>query len=168
MSTTNFHEVVNKLVKGAIFKDFFVLKFSWKAMNLYRNLVSNLWICTENEVVMSKTKDTKQVLAYYIKTIRMMRGFTQQEVADRVKKSTNAVSNWELGNTSPPIDDLIELCKMFDVTPNEICGWDDCPDLIDYIMQAENAEKILNDLKEQKKQIEDQIKTFSKIINRKQ
>ena len=112
-------------------------------------------------------KKIKHLMAYYIHTIRIMRGFTQQDVAERLHKSTNAISNWELGNTSPSIDDLLELCKMFDVTPNQICGWDECPDLIAYINETEAANQIVADLKEQKRQIEEQIKTYTKILNRK-
>ena len=112
-------------------------------------------------------KDIKRLMAYYIHELRLMRGFTQQEVADRVNKSTNAVSNWELGNTSPPIDDLLELCKMFDVTPNQICGWDECPELTEYINESANAAQIVDELNQQKKHIEAQIKKYTKIMNRK-
>lgn len=108
----------------------------------------------------------KKRMAYYIKMLRQMRGFTQQDVADRLHKTTNAISNWELGNTSPPVDDMIELCKMFEVTPNQLCGWDDCPELIEYISRKENAAQRLEELKQQKKALEDQIKSFTEMINR--
>lgn len=111
--------------------------------------------------------EIKRLMAYYIRMARLMRGFTQQDVADRLQKSTNAISNWELGNTSPPIDDLVEMCKMFKLSPNQICGWDPCPELVDYIAKTENAEEILVELKKRKKQLDDQIKQYSDIINRK-
>ena len=106
-------------------------------------------------------------MAYYIRTLRAMRGFTQQDVADRLHKTTNAISNWELGNTSPPVDDLVEICKMFNVTPSQIVGWDDCPELMEYIAETENASQRVEELKKQKEEIERQIKSYTDIINRK-
>ena len=109
----------------------------------------------------------KRLMAYYLKMSRLMRGFTQQDVADRLQKSTNAISNWELGNTSPPIDDLVQMCKMYGLSPNELIGWDPCPELEEYIKKSENAEELLNDLKQQRKALDDQIKQITDIVNRK-
>lgn len=111
--------------------------------------------------------EIKRLMAYYIRMARLMRGFTQQDVADKLQKSTNAISNWELGNTSPPIDDLVEMCKMFNLSPNELCGWDPNPELNDFIIKSENAEEKLLELKEQKKKIDDQIRQYTDMINRK-
>lgn len=99
----------------------------------------------------------KRLLAYYIRMLRQMRGFTQQDVADRLNKTTNAISNWELGNTSPPISDLLEMCEMFKVTPNQICGWDETPELVEYCKKKENATAMISELKKKKQEIEDQI-----------
>lgn len=108
----------------------------------------------------------KRLLAYYVKTLRIMRGYTQQEVADKLHKTTNAVSNWELGNTSPPVDDLVELCKMYNVTPSQILGWDDCPELKAYLSKSENAAQQIEELQKQKEEIEKQIQIFTEIVNR--
>ena len=112
-------------------------------------------------------KEVKKRMAFYIRMIRLMRGLTQQDVADKLKKTTNAVSNWELGNTSPPIDDLVKLCKMFECTPNQICGWDDFPELTDYISKTESAGEILVELKKQRSLLDDQIKQYKELMNRK-
>ena len=126
-----------------------------------------MYLYFSNEGNLMVKNQIKRLMAYHIHMLRLMRGYTQQDVAGRLRKSTNAVSNWELGNTSPSIDDLMELCKMFDVTPNQICGWDECPELIDYINQSENAAQIVEDLKKQKQLIEEQIETYAKFMNRK-
>lgn len=109
----------------------------------------------------------KRTLAYTMKMLRIMRGYTQQDIADKLHKTTNAVSNWELGNTSPPVDDLMELCKLYDVTPNQMYGWDECPELTDYIIQHEDAVIQIETLKRQKEEIENQIKAYTEIMNRK-
>ncbi|MFA5485847.1 MAG: helix-turn-helix transcriptional regulator [Bacilli bacterium] len=39
-----------------------------------------------------------------------------------VKKST--VSGWESGLSTPPVDKLIAICKQFEITPNELLGFE--------------------------------------------
>lgn len=112
-------------------------------------------------------KSVKYLMAYYIRMLRTMRGFTQQDVASKIGKTTNAISNWELGNTSPPVDDMVEMCKLFKVTPNQIMGWDECPELMDYIAKTENAAQKVEELKKQKEEIEKQIKSYTELMNRK-
>lgn len=112
-------------------------------------------------------REIRRLLAYYIHTLRLMRGFTQQDVSNRVGKSVNAVSSWELGNTSPPVSDIIELCKMFDVTPNQIFGWDHCPELDEYIRKSEDAAQRIEELKKQKQELDAQIRIYSELLNRK-
>lgn len=109
----------------------------------------------------------RRLLAYYIHMLRLMRGLTQQEIAEKLDKSVNAVSSWELGNTSPPISVVIELCKVFDVTPNQIFGWDECPELNEYIRKTEDAAQKIEELKKQKEELDAQIKAYSELLNHK-
>lgn len=109
----------------------------------------------------------RHILAYYIKMTRMMRGLTQQEVADRLHKTTNAVSNWENGNTSPPVEVLVELCEVLDVTPSQICGWEEIEGFEEYCKKSVITEKRLSELEIQKREIEREIQML-KQGNRKQ
>lgn len=113
-------------------------------------------------------KKAQKLLGYNIHMLRMMRGFSQREIAVSLLKSANAVSNWELGNTSPSIDDLLKLCDMFAVTPNQILGWDDCPELDKYIKQTESLGAEVEELKRQKREIENKLKAYNEIMNRKE
>ena len=108
----------------------------------------------------------KKTMASHIKMLRLMRGLTQQDVAQRLHKTTNAISNWELGNTSPPIDDMVELCKIYQVTPNQLCGWDECPELIEYIKTKENVSSKIEELQREKKEIENRIKKYMTLLDR--
>ena len=108
----------------------------------------------------------KKLMSNHLKMLRIMRGYTQQDVANRLHKTTNAISNWELGNTSPPVDDMVELCKMYQVTPNQLCGWDECPELIEYIRTKENVSSKIEELQKQKRAIEAEIKSYSDLLNR--
>lgn len=112
-------------------------------------------------------KKIKRLMAYRLHMLRLMRGFTQQDIATRLSKSINAISNWELGNTSPPVDDMVEICKMFDVTPNQLMGWDDCPELEDYIRKSENAAQRIEELKKQRQELDKEIKAYAELLNHK-
>jgi repressor LexA len=112
-------------------------------------------------------KKAQKLLGYNIHMLRMMRGFSQKDIADALHKSANAVSNWELGNTGPSIDDLLKLCDMFKVTPNQILGWDECPELIEFIKKTESLGPKVEELKKQKREIENRIKLYNEILNRK-
>lgn len=115
----------------------------------------------------SLENQAKHLMAYNMHMMRHLRGLSQKQIADHLSKSSNAVSNWELGNTSPSIDDLIGLCEILKITPNELLGWDDCPELQEYIKASEGVAEKLEELKRQKKLIDAQIKEYSEKINRK-
>lgn len=110
----------------------------------------------------------KRLMAYQIRMCRMMRGYTQQEIADKLQKSMNAISNWELANTSPSVDDMVKLCKILHVTPNQLCGWEENTELKEYIEKTEISPEELEKLKQQKKELNQQIKVYSEILRRKQ
>lgn len=47
---------------------------------------------------------------------------TQELVADRLGVSRQAVSKWESGASEPSTSNLLALCKLFDVSPEEFLG----------------------------------------------
>ena len=49
-------------------------------------------------------------------TLRKSHGYTQEQLADQLGVSRQAVSRWELGETTPEMNILIQLCKVFDVS----------------------------------------------------
>lgn len=95
----------------------------------------------------------KKVLAHYIRWLRLMNGMSQLDVAKKLKKTTNAISNWELGNTSPPVDDIMKLCDIYNVTPNQMLGVDPIPDLIIYINEHDSLLLELQDIEERHREI---------------
>lgn len=49
-------------------------------------------------------------------TLRKSHGYTQEQLAEQLGVSRQAVSRWELGDTTPEMNILIQLCKIFDVS----------------------------------------------------
>ena len=51
-----------------------------------------------------------------IRLLRTQRGMTQEEVAERIGVSRQAIAKWEKGDTLPDIDSCIRLADLFGVS----------------------------------------------------
>lgn len=61
-------------------------------------------------------------IAKRIKQARINKNMTQMNLADEMGVSYQAVSNWERGNSMPDISKLEDLCRVLDLTVNELLG----------------------------------------------
>jgi transcriptional regulator with XRE-family HTH domain len=60
-------------------------------------------------------------LSEFLKSNRVKAGFTQAEVAAKLGYTTpQFISNWERGQSSPPIKILKKLAKLYDVGAQEL------------------------------------------------
>lgn len=62
--------------------------------------------------------ETKEIIA----KLRTKNGMTQEELAQKIFVTRQAVSRWETGETVPNTETLIALSKLFDVTINTLLG----------------------------------------------
>lgn len=67
------------------------------------------------EVIWMETKDM-------IAQLRARQGMTQEELAQKVFVTRQAVSRWESGETTPNTETLKQLSKFFDVSINTLLG----------------------------------------------
>ena len=61
-------------------------------------------------------------VAANIKAARTKQNMTQMNLADEMGVSYQAVSNWERGNSMPDISKLPELCKILQISFEELVG----------------------------------------------
>lgn len=54
--------------------------------------------------------------------LRKQKGYSQEELADKLGISRQAVSKWERAEASPDTDNLIELAKLYGVSLDELLG----------------------------------------------
>ena len=54
--------------------------------------------------------------------LRTRNGLTQEELAQRVFVTRQAVSRWESGETTPNVETLKRLSQVFDVSINTLLG----------------------------------------------
>ena len=80
--------------------------------------------------------DTNKV-ASNIKNARTKMNMTQMNLADEMSVSFQAVSNWERGNSMPDISKLPELCKILNISFEELVG--------ERIPETDTVEKMLQD-----------------------
>ena len=59
-----------------------------------------------------------------IRRLRMARNMTQRELAENLRISVQAVSKWERGYTYPDIFMLVPIARIFDISLDELFGYD--------------------------------------------
>lgn len=60
--------------------------------------------------------------------LRKQKGLTQQELAETLQVSRQAISRWEVGSAAPSTDNLKELSNLYDVSVDYLLG-DDSGDI---------------------------------------
>ena len=103
-----------------------------------------------------------------IKNLRIMRGISQKELADMIERSPNTISNWEKGSVTPDADALWPLCEIFKVTPNQLFGWDSCPELEAFMEEKQGTLLEMNTLQLQRAAIDAKIKQLQEKLNHRQ
>ena len=59
-----------------------------------------------------------------LSSARKAKGFSQEDLAARLDVSRQAVSKWENGTAQPEMNNIIKLCSVLNITPNELFGYD--------------------------------------------
>ena len=61
-----------------------------------------------------------EILGKNLLALRKEKGWTQDEVAEKLGISAQAVSKWENGTSEPTTTNLIALAKLFGVAPEDL------------------------------------------------
>lgn len=96
--------------------------------------------------------------------LRREKGYSQEELADKLNVARQTISKWENGTTTPDFDNLIELSKLFEISIDDFVGNDFSKEKqredLDEI--DENDKNII--LEEEKEQQENKKKRVRKIF----
>ncbi len=66
--------------------------------------------------------DSKMIVASNIKKYLLMQGKSQVELANHLKLTKAAITNWIKGNTSPDINNIVGICDFLDISVNDLFG----------------------------------------------
>ena len=58
--------------------------------------------------------------------LRKQKGLSQKNLGDEIGVTRQTVSKWELGETTPDMDKLIQLSELFEISIDELVGKTDC------------------------------------------
>lgn len=62
------------------------------------------------------------MIAERIKELRQARGWTQADLARRLSITRNGVNSWEQGLSTPSPASLVDLARLFSVSPDYLLG----------------------------------------------
>ncbi len=92
-----------------------------------------------------------------IKNFRTFRGIKQQDLADMLGKSKSVISNWERGENSPDVESCEKMCKILQVTPNELFGWEKNPEYEKAAQRILEYQKRIEELISKRREIDLEI-----------
>lgn len=58
-----------------------------------------------------------------IRELRKAKGMSQTELANAVNVSLRSIGSWERGENTPDAEQIFNLAKALECTPNDILGW---------------------------------------------
>ena len=77
-----------------------------------------------------------------IKSLRKGRGFTQEELAERLGVTYQAISKWENDSGMPDISQIVPLATIFDVSTDYLFGIDNSSETEDAVQIVSNANSV--------------------------
>lgn len=90
----------------------------------------------------------QKAIGTFIATCRKDKGLTQMQLAEKLNITNRAVSKWETGKSLPDASIMLDLCKILDITVNELLSGERIP-MEEY---QQKAEQNLVDLQQKKMQ----------------
>lgn len=104
---------------------------------------------------MMKENDFTVLLGHRIKKLRKERQLSQEQLAERIDKSVDTVSNIERGKFSPRLDTALELAEALDVEVFELFQVRDLP------LEDKEKTKLLDEIFDLLKDQSDEILQFT-------
>lgn len=95
--------------------------------------------------------------------LRKAAGLSQEELGNRLDVARQTVSKWELGETTPEMDKLVELSNLFNVSMDEMAKETEIPEVIARELDHKKIDSVYNDVGKAKKVIKHYVIIFGTI-----
>ena len=89
----------------------------------------------------------------FIKAMRKEQGLTQHELAEKLYISDKTVSKWETGNGMPDVSLMMPLCKILNISVNELLSGERLDSDQYYKKAEENIVTLMEERKREKKKL---------------
>lgn len=94
----------------------------------------------------------------------MIRGYSVRQIAQKVNRSPGTISNWESGKISPDLDTFAKLCEIYNISPNELTGWVECPEIMEFLDTQSKMLDELERLRAERNEIDNKIKAYTELL----
>lgn len=101
-----------------------------------------------------------------LKSFRLLHGFTQKQLAEKIECAPSTISSWENGEASPNGDFIYKLCEVFNTCPDVLFGFKPIEDLEKLMVDRDVAIKQLEEIKKQRLELENRIQAYARLLNR--
>ena len=95
--------------------------------------------------------------------MRKASGLSQEELGDKLDVARQTVSKWELGETTPEMDKLVELSNLFHVSMDEMAKETETPEVIARELDHQKINSVYTDVGKAKKVIKHYLIIFGII-----
>ena len=95
--------------------------------------------------------------------LRKASGLSQEELGDKLDVARQTVSKWELGETTPEMDKLVELSNFFHVSMDEMAKETETPEVIARELDHQKINSVYTDVGKAKKVIKHYLIIFGII-----
>lgn len=65
-------------------------------------------------------------LSQHLQQLRQQHGFSQEELASRLRVARQTISKWETGQALPELPSLLDLCDLYGISLDHLVRHDDC------------------------------------------
>ena len=107
------------------------------------------------------------IISDNIRRFRIYKSLSQKELADKVGRTPTVISNWENGVHTPDIETIQSLCRVFEVTPNQLLGWEDSKEVDEFFKKQESVLQEIERLNRARDRIDERIDMYYKELKSK-
>lgn len=105
-------------------------------------------------------------LSENMKSLRIMHGYSLKDIGDKLGCTANTVGNWEKDINPPKLHYIEDLCKIYNITPNQFFGFEPCEELESFKKSNEKLLIELENLQKQKSEIETKLRMYHDMLYR--
>ena len=96
----------------------------------------------------------------FIAKKRQDNSYTQESLAEKLNISNRSISKWERGVCLPDANNMAKLCKLFDISYNELLSGEE----INQKDYKQHSEKLLEEFSKIEKQLENDPETYYRAL----
>lgn len=109
----------------------------------------------------NRKQELLQTIGNNVKSLRLARGMTQEQLAEKLDHSVNFVSLIELGKSGMSVETIVDICNILDVDVNCIFK-----SLVDYRIQNKDR-KLIDDILSLAKEDKDIVEKLVEHLGKK-